>query len=254
MKLASESRYCVVAATPRCGSTLLCATMYKTRRLGRPDEYFNEANTQILHPGACASVTSQIAFANMDGRTDNGVVGIKFMPYQFDRFRREADITRVFPDARWVFVRRDDILAQAISYALAIQTGAWTWSGDPPSAVKYSEEEITGRIFEIVRGEDDWIDFFRKNNIRPLCLYYDAISKSPTRAARRVADFMNVEWPKLPSRLIRAFEDRVRRHPWQFAPMKIQRNEINRDWRRQFTSSTEWPPIRDYLSNRMCGA
>jgi LPS sulfotransferase NodH len=154
----------LVCATPRSGSTLLCAQLAGTGVAGRPEEYFeclwstgmprqpreyfdgvhDPDVLDLLAPSDPGTPESTEVFeqrlqdALRDGMTPNGVWASKMMwGYWLDFLRRlrERDQTaglhahqaveRLLPGVQFVHARRRDKLAQAISLWTAVQTAQW---------------------------------------------------------------------------------------------------------------------------------
>jgi LPS sulfotransferase NodH len=232
-------KVCLIAAIPRCGSNLLCSAMYRTGALGCPDEYFNEIITKSMHPGAEPSIANQLRFAIEDGAGANGVVSIKLLPYQFRALLETIDLGEWFGRAYWIWLRREDILAQAISSEIATQTNAWTSHDTPLREAVYSEAAVARRIGNIVYDEAEWSHYFRSNRIAPLELWYRVVARSPERSARKIARFLD---EPLPPRLAMRRNERAERAQQpgaapRFPDFKVQRNHANADWARRFRAS-----------------
>jgi LPS sulfotransferase NodH len=224
---------CLIAATPRCGSTLLSSAMYATGVLGRPDEYFNIVTTKELYPGSGDAVPEQLVHTMVDGCTPNGVLSIKFMPCQFQRFCSSA-LLDVFPDKKWIFVRRKNLLDQAISYEIALQTDAWYGKSQNVREPVYSEEALALRIEEIIADEKKWLQFFGANRIHSLRLWYNYIAQSPEGAARLVANHIAVPWPNRLQRTLTALKRRASGEYYKYTDLRPQRNHINNEWKVRF--------------------
>jgi len=209
--------------------------MYASGVLGRPDEYFNVVITHELHPGARDSPSEQLALTWRDGVTPNGVLAIKFMPYQFDRFRSALPLS-VFPDVRWVFIRRKNIVDQAISRVIAMQTDAWYWKSSPICEPTYSADEINSAIDTIAQEERDWLLWFESEAVMPLTLWYDEIAKSPEVAARRVAEHVGVHWPTQLERWTTRARRSLNKERYKYSEMRPQATSRNSEWRTRFAA------------------
>lgn len=115
-----------VASTERSGSTLLCRIMAETGLLGLPANYLHiEWQREILRRGDKGLDLLNILYRLRT--TPNGCFGIKF-------HHPTKDISHPafngFEPDQWVFTRRHDKLAQAISWSIATQTNSW-WSEAP---------------------------------------------------------------------------------------------------------------------------
>jgi LPS sulfotransferase NodH len=124
---------------------------------------------------------------------------------------------RVFPNFRFVWVRREDVISQAVSWWKAIQSGQW-WSGqEAASEPVYGFEQIDWLVNEIRVYEGCWYRWFQAERIDPIIVGYadlcadhegvtlgvlDALGLEPVVGARiapmdgltRQADEISAEW------------------------------------------------------------
>jgi LPS sulfotransferase NodH len=134
-----------------------------------------------------------------------------------------------FPDVRWLWLRRADRLAQAISWEIADQTRAYTSLVPAERAPMYSVAAITKRMARIEAEETAWQSFFDADAIEPLSIWYDDLTAEPAATVRSVADFIGEDLapPKIEAQ-----------RPNPFSGMTRQRNEINADWQQRFLDET----------------
>jgi LPS sulfotransferase NodH len=133
----------VICATPRTGSYLLCDALARTGVAGRPTEHLSGTYQRFYekrwHTGSYAEYLDR---ALAEGTTPNGVFGTKLHRHQLDHVVRQVTGEKVSPpqvgaevvrqllgEAAWVFLRRRDTVAQAISYTRSMQTDVW-WEAD----------------------------------------------------------------------------------------------------------------------------
>jgi LPS sulfotransferase NodH len=238
--LAEPGRSYIVCATPRSGSTLLCATLAATGVAGRPEEFF-EARHPSGFPrrpgeffeGAAAVDRTRVPDAapplhdyadvraaggflgHLDavrrrGTTANGVFGAKLMWMHVGdllAYAREAGtppatglgtlLDVLVPGARFVWVRREDGVAQAVSLWKAMQTQAWRdGDGGVPDAEPGYDFAALDHLVGRLAGEDDaWRSWFAASGTAPLTLTYEAIGADPYGAACAVAELVGVTLP-----------------------------------------------------------
>jgi LPS sulfotransferase NodH len=150
------------------------------------------------------------------GRTANGVFGAKLMWGTLEELidkltavspePARGDIgvlTRTFGRTRFVYVRRDDVLAQAVSWLRAEQTGTWyiggngeiSGNGRTGEAPRYDRGQIT----ELIRTVDDhnaaWRAWFASVGVRPYEVRYEALAADPVAVTRGVLDFLGLHLP-----------------------------------------------------------
>jgi len=211
----------VVCTTARTGSTLLCEAAIRTGVLGRPFEFFNPSRTRDDHwPAYTPDIQQQIAHITEFGSTPNGVYGLKVLPYQFDlvQYYHWAD---VLPLLQFVYLERRDLLAQAISYVRAEQTGVWNQHDPVQGKQEFNLEAIQQAIKLILRQKNRWEMYFSVNDIAPLRLYYEDIHEDILPSLCRIGDALRVRIP-----------DTVAQQ--QLQAIDPQRDHITADWRESF--------------------
>jgi LPS sulfotransferase NodH len=124
----------------------------------------------------------------------SGVLGVKIHSDQLEHLARELRhvqgrpleepdaaelLPRVFPDATYVHIAREDVDRQAVSLWTALETGIWAERvGSTPSApgnVAYSFEGINDCRELILQGERLWATLFARHSIRPLTVLYEQL-------------------------------------------------------------------------------
>jgi LPS sulfotransferase NodH len=126
----------VICCVQRTGSWLLAHTLTDTGYAGRPSDYFDEAERQSHTrewqlPGEELSTYVRAMWSR--ATTPNGVLGSKMMWNDFDRLRSTLETPHVidaglefmgstFPNAQFVWLRREDKVRQGISWWRAVAT------------------------------------------------------------------------------------------------------------------------------------
>jgi LPS sulfotransferase NodH len=218
----------LVCATPRSGSTLLCALLDGTGVAGRPQEFFErlahsglprqprEYFERVEDPNLLELLAptdpgtpdpgDPIPRALADGTTDNGVFAAKLMWTHLldlaERLGRPADAALLrerFPDPRYVHVTRRDKIAQAVSLWRAVQTRAWragevTENGNAvyhAGAIGYLAGQLTDH-------DDAWRTWFAANRIEPLTIVYEELSAHTSAVTSAVIDDLGVGPVEIP--------------------------------------------------------
>ncbi|SEL91956.1 LPS sulfotransferase NodH [Roseivivax marinus] len=191
----------ILCATQRCGSTLVIEDMRNTGVLGQPEEWFipwDPGKTDLNWEEHLTSVQSRAT-------GDNGVSAIKIMANQLDpvdrclatflKADREGEFAHVataFPQARWVWLRRNDVVSQAISRIMAQQTGINHATAKPEDAhfsgnmmrgynpnynknAVYQYDAILSHVTAITLENLVWQRFFESQGISPLKLTYEDV-------------------------------------------------------------------------------
>lgn len=181
---------CAVAATPRSGSTLLSDWIRATRMLGRPAEYLNGNRGVDLSPAGIADTLRNVVAA---GKTENGVFGIKLLADQFELLQDRIDWEDWFPNTKWIWLRRRDRLAQAVSLEIAHQSGAWTSRERVVRTPVYDEAAIRARLDRLDRFESVWEQHFARTGIRPLTLWYEDIVDARESVLGAISELVGVQ-------------------------------------------------------------
>lgn len=190
----------LICMVQRCGSNVLCEALARTGVAGRPTEYFTPH-----FPGAEAlghelagfersawarargvgSLPEFLAAVQREGSTANGVFGAKvpwnaFGPLltrlreipQWGRLEAPELLSRALGEVAFVRVQRRDRVRQAVSWALAAQTGHYSSSDaarrPAQRSPSFDAELIDGLLREIESGEGGWDRFFAGFAARPL--------------------------------------------------------------------------------------
>ena len=192
----------VICSTGRSGSTLLCDLMRQTGVMGVPHEYFNLSNhgqviIQRLNRSGAKSMSMEAYFdAIVRSRTTpNGVFGLKAHPNQFIPFVTNGFVRHYFSDLRYIYIDRRDLLAQAVSWNMASQTGKWTSEEKETKAPEFAFDGIE-QAMAVISGQNSlWEHFFRLNNIQPHRITYEGLLADPNGHLENVAGFLGVEPP-----------------------------------------------------------
>jgi trehalose 2-sulfotransferase len=194
----------IICSSPRCGSSLLCRLLRHTGHMGAPFEYINhEAHVQPLaHRLGLVSNDRIDPAAYLRGvqriRTSpNGVFGLKTHYSHLVAIIRNPGIAAFVASASFIWIRRRDILGQAISLLKASQSWQWSLSeGEALSSdVAYSYEGITNALAIIQRENAGWEKFFYSTEILHFPVWYEdlvAETNAVCQAAYRLV--LDEEW------------------------------------------------------------
>jgi LPS sulfotransferase NodH len=208
----------VICSSPRSGSTLLAEALSGTRVAGRPDEFFDvhqniEAMIRRRFGAEDDSLGEYLIKVLLRSKTDNGVFGWKAHWHQFEHFWRRflgvplahpnvsrGDFTQVFPNLRFIWLRRRDRLRQAISYARAMQTDLWRqYAGEsktPQSTPAFDKPVVDARIDEIDRMETAWNAFFTRHGIEPWVIWYEDFITEYQSTVRGALGHLEIRLPE----------------------------------------------------------
>lgn len=227
----------VVASTPRCGSNFLQRALWRTGAAGAPEEYLTSDYVQDfaqrialesqypLDPTDASRYLRELWRLRTSG---NGVFGLKLhgshLPLALDKDERLIPPLR---GNKWIWIRRRNTVAQAVSYLMADQTGVWIVDGEwlPRTLTKqepqFDYEAIATRLRQIEDEELLWSRFLFSDN-------------------RDIGDVTTVEYEALlddyPRTLRDAFAFLGLPAPAEFPAAGIQRQstDLNLEWEDEF--------------------
>jgi trehalose 2-sulfotransferase len=182
----------LIASTPRCGSHMLGHAMASTGLLGVPFEYANPANLAEWADRLGTVSPDDTLRAVMARRTTaNGVFAIKAHFSHCESLGGPSRFLKFWPNLKVVHLRRADVLRQAISYAVARQTGVWIAGQEAESDVAdYDPQVIAECLDDIAVQNASWVSAFASAGLTPISIQYestvDDMAAVVTRCARLV--------------------------------------------------------------------
>lgn len=187
-------RTVLIASTPRCGSHLLGHAMSRTNRLGVPFEYLNPANlaewSRRLGGQGPAETLTQIMARRT---TPNGIFGLKAHYEHCSVLGGPSALFAALPNLVVVHLRRADVMRQAVSYAIARQTGVWISGQEATSGqARFDADLIRACLDDIAVQNAHWSSAFSRAAIEPLNLYYEDLSRDVSGAVTKVGRFAHV--------------------------------------------------------------
>jgi LPS sulfotransferase NodH len=207
----------LVCGAQRTGSWMLCHALADTGVLGHPCEYFHRGDEPHWRDewGLAGGEDEFLAAMRQRAATPNGVWGSKMMwNYFADAMSRlrawpqlglgpgasDAEVlARAFPAARYVWLRREDKLRQAISWWRADRSGQYALldAGDRPAGPPPFDRDAITRLADFaLMCESGWRDWFATHGIRPFEVVYEEVAADLGTAVRGVAGFLGVPLPE----------------------------------------------------------
>ncbi|MFI7540359.1 Stf0 family sulfotransferase [Actinoplanes sp. NPDC049599] len=198
-----------VCATPRTGSSLLLGLLESTGLAGRPEAYFREPDEQrwadrwgINGPD---DYPAFVRAARAAGTTPNGVFGAKLMWGTLDEVVAKlapgtagadlAVLESTFGASRFVYLWREDVLAQAVSWLRAEQTRTW-WTGDPGGTggrPRYDADAITGLLATIAGHNAAWRAWFDRYGVTPYEITYERLTADLAGGTRGILAHLGLD-------------------------------------------------------------
>jgi LPS sulfotransferase NodH/2-polyprenyl-3-methyl-5-hydroxy-6-metoxy-1,4-benzoquinol methylase len=198
----------IIAATPRCGSNLLCTLMYQTGVLGAPAEYWNyikahspkprKIGTAMMERLGATSAADYLTKLAACRTSKNGVFGVKLHFRRFEQaLRGLPQMLDMIAPVSWIHIVRQDMVAQAVSLAKGLQTGVFTsWRQSKMqqmSPVTYDRDLIARCLEKLEAQNEAWRRWFEANNIEPHIVYYEKLAADNAGTLARVVEFLGVQ-------------------------------------------------------------
>ncbi len=205
---------CVVASTPRTGSTLLCRGLAQTGIVGQPDEYIDPPRYRSLaaqwgYGPEYAPATTRVERAMQQTATPNGVFGLQAHWHQFALLLRTVQnatgtddlvehVDRLLVSPRYVHISCRDTAAQALSYYHAIYTGevdelcvdaADPGRGGPEPVLLQQVRWLEDMLID---WDAQWQAYFARCDIRPLEVLYEDLVADYQPTVERVLDYLGL--------------------------------------------------------------
>lgn len=195
----------LLCTAPRSGSTMLCRMLAATSVAGDPQSYFHRPDVSSWASGLNLpkdATLSEILNA-VTATATGGMTGIRVQQHSFPflmntlRDYGTTDPERIktaFGPTIFIWLRRTDKVAQAVSLLRAQHTGLWHRNSDgsdlerlPPVQTQgYDAAAITAQIRDFEAADQTWQRWFEGHNITPWSLTYEALAERPQLALRDI--------------------------------------------------------------------
>jgi LPS sulfotransferase NodH len=212
----------LICATHRSGSQLLCDLLRSTRLAGWPAEYFlpREEARRYHEEARSADVAGGEEPLRIDAAylarmlrsrvTRNGVFGMQVMQSYFEEFvdwlratwpggsgRTATDtLALVFPDLRYVHLRRRDKARQAISLIRARHTKIYgREETHPPFQQPFSFELMRAHVAELERQDGYWVRLFATAGVEAITVDYEELDERPGEVVAEVLRRLGIAVP-----------------------------------------------------------
>ena len=117
-----------------------------------------------------------------------------------------------FGHTRFIYLHRDDVLAQAVSWHRAEQTNVWHQADQeeskrPEQEPRFDFDQICKLVQTIEEHNSEWRAWFASVGIQPYMVQYEDIDADPVGVACEILDFLGLKLP--PGRLIETHHRRL---------------------------------------------
>jgi LPS sulfotransferase NodH len=138
----------------------------------------------------------------------------------------------LLPNLHFVYLTRDDLLGQAISWARALQTEQYRSTQPAKRPAVYDADLIRSQLTAIVRERAQRETFFAQTGIEPLRIVYERFLEDRSSYVDRVANLMSIENPVVDQRKVE---------------LVIQRDAVTEQWKQRFRAENGDPNVLDDL-------
>ncbi len=208
----------LICATPRTGSTFLCSLLRSTGIAGQPESYFRRedetrwaAQWGILREDESFAFSEYLEGTINAGRSENGVFGARIMWGTMTELSGNLAglypgvagsgiklLQAAFGDVQFLYLKRTDVVAQAISRLRAEQTDLWHVTDDTTTTATAQDAHYDfERIGVFVREADEhnaaWEAWFREQGIDPHRVFYEDLADSPATEIRRIMTYLRLD-------------------------------------------------------------
>ena len=224
-RLNGIKRKVLIACTARSGSSLVqsCLERYDLDA----QEFFNAEGIvrQVSTDRGIKTIREYADFLADNALSSDGRFAVKgaFPALLFLYFLGEAP--RLGTDWKIVFLRRKNVVRQAVSMRIAELTGQWTWDMPAQGTARledYSFDHIAEHLEAVFYENQIWERAFGLLELEPYRVFYEPFAADVDAETERIARFIGVDTT--------AFS-----HAREHVPrLKIQSTEINDAWERLF--------------------
>lgn len=199
-----------ICSTPRTGSYLLCRAMIH-HGIGVPHEYFHALHAAIIGPRvgidalqdgwllkSDAGIRSAYIREVMSRRTVNGIFSAKVQWSEVAHFLLNPEGLELFQNGHFLYLYREDLLAQAISLHISYQTGRWGFddlvTSEPRAEPNFLDNALINKYLDEISLHDmAWRRFFTRHRISPLAVSYESLIADTGSVLRSMAETFNLE-------------------------------------------------------------
>jgi LPS sulfotransferase NodH len=202
----------VIASIQRSGTHLLCSILRSTGVAGSPAEFFLSKPGETWEERWGAASRDAYVERVLRQNTADGVFGTVVMWSYFELILQMLQeipayknlhggelLAAVLHQPKYIWMRRRNRVEQAVSWAIACQTGVWAQKREerpqPRAIPKFDFKVIDEWCNRIAAHEAGWANYFRENQIEPLVLFYEDIVVSHQTAAENVLKFLGLPLP-----------------------------------------------------------
>lgn len=198
-----------VCATPRTGSNFLDGLLAGTGLVAEPAEDFGETFETQLLPAVGRAGFGDYLVSCVRRAGETGVFSMKLHLHQRDLFLHLLGLLRgahglsdgkliaaVFPDPRFVWLRRQDVVAQGVSWWRAKGSGVWIHGKRGDTKRTFDFDGIDAAVRRAREQAEEWQRWFAANEIEPLEVVYEQLVADPVGIVGAILSFAGAAVPR----------------------------------------------------------
>ena len=192
----------ILCFTNRCGSNWLAELLYATELMGLADEFFNTERIQAdCVDCGLNSLDDFVRHLPGNHSTLNKIFATKLSWDQLYFLSRTKVLPWIIPNPQFIYIVRDDVAAQALSFLVAQQTGQWksNWNSGLNGKIELadiSNEQIIMAISEILFAQSKFELYFEMLKLNPCRIHYEDLLAKPEFIIARILQYMKIPAPK----------------------------------------------------------
>ena len=167
-----------IVGTQRSGSNYLCSVLRSVEELGDPRECFNPVHIRTEEELTRSSEDAAgFAAELIRDIPSDGVFGFKIHYLQFFQNFVQTDtrLEEAFPGLKIIYLRRVNVVRQAISLWKAELTQSWTANMDQKRSPFYDFSQIRTRYFDLKIQDILWREYLSDRKLEYLNVFYEDV-------------------------------------------------------------------------------
>lgn len=186
----------IIASSERSGSHLLGQSLGVTGCFGDPLEYMQPTHIKRWKDILGAGSAREAMHALQDRRTSpNGVFAIKMHYSHLRALGGMRALKDVFPGPHFVVLRRRNTLKQAVSYAVARESGLWIADAPDSESLSYRGDLIEWALAYSLREHANWRFDVLNSGLPMLDVDHEDVIADVPAAIDQIARFTGVDVP-----------------------------------------------------------
>jgi len=182
-----------IVGTQRSGSNYICSVLRKLDGMGDPREYFSPVHIHEENKRIQAKEDA-ITFAKelLENTANDSYFSFKIHYLQFfeNFLQKGIKLHDAFPNMSVIFLRRTNVVAQAISLWKAELTQSWVSSMEAKKDPHYNFEGIRRRYFDLKIHDLMWEKYLRDEKISYLNIIYEDMEKNESKFFFNILSFI----------------------------------------------------------------